>query len=140
MHYMESSIEALGVYLHLAAASHRRNQPLVRSRLLVLCGVMAYWLGLDGVADHCRTLVLDQNQSHLLGRFADFDAALADDEFIALLRQLYRRYPREKAEQMLASLGIDPAGERATYYTDLEYAASLLGVSPAQLTPPDEQS
>ena len=36
----------------------------------------------------------------------------------------------EKAERMLSSLGIEMARERDTYYSDREYAAALLGVSP----------
>ena len=39
----------------------------------------------------------------------------------------------EKAEHMLSLLGIELAGERETYYTDHEYAASLLGVSTEEL-------
>jgi hypothetical protein len=39
----------------------------------------------------------------------------------------------EKAEHILSSLGIQLAGERETYYTDHEYAASLLGLSTDEL-------
>ncbi len=59
--------------------------------------------------------------------------ALADDEFLCLLKQLQRRYPQEKAERLLQSLGIELGGERATYYSDFEYAAALLGTTPETL-------
>jgi hypothetical protein len=60
-------------------------------------------------------------------------AALEDDQFQTFLRKLRRDFPMEKAEHMLDSLGIEIARERAAYYTDHEYAASLLGVTQEEL-------
>ena len=39
----------------------------------------------------------------------------------------------EKAEQLLQSLDIDAESERRAYYSDYEYAAALLGTTPAAL-------
>ncbi len=119
----------LGLYLHLAKAGERRRRPLVRDRFLVLAGMIAARLKLAPVAAYCRHLILENNPGHMIRRWESFSEALEDDEFLLLLRQIQRRYPLEKAEQLLSKLGIDMSQERQTYYSDKEYAASILGVS-----------
>src|SRR5688572_17354005 len=130
---MSTAAEPLAMYLHLARASQQRQQPLVRDKMLLLAGAIAAERGLDQVAACCRQRVLAHNVGHLIGRYASFSAALEDDSFQIYLRKLRRDFPLEKAEHMLDSLGIQLAGERDTYYTAHEYAASLLGVSTEEL-------
>jgi hypothetical protein len=124
---------ALSIYLHLAAASGRRRRPHVRDRFLLLAGVVATELNLDPIAAHCRKLVLQHNPQHLIRRWGTVRQALSDEEFLCFLKQLRRRYPQEKAEQLLQSLDIDTTSERRAYYSDYEYAAALLGTTPAAL-------
>jgi hypothetical protein len=121
------------MYLHLARASQQRRRPLVRDKMLLLAGAIAAEQGLMQVAACCRQRVLAHNAGHLIGQYATFSAALADERFQTFLRKLRRDFPQEKAEHMLDSLGIQLAGERETYYTTHEYAASLLGVSTDEL-------
>ena len=130
---MSEGIDVLASYLHLARASQLRQRPHVRDRLLVLAGVAAARLSLARIAAYCRHLVLQHNPRHLLGRWATVDEALQQEDFLSLLRTLQRRYPWERAEQMLARLGIERGHERDAYYTDEEYAAALLGVSEVDL-------
>ena len=130
---MNNPVEQLGLYLHLARASQQRRRPLIRDRLLVLAGVIAAELDLHTVAAHCRQQVLDHNPRHFVRHWPHFASALADEEFQSQLRQLQRRYPREKAEQMLDSLGIQMAREREAYFSDYEYAAAILGQSTDEL-------
>jgi hypothetical protein len=130
---MSQPVELLGLYLHLAQASRKRNRPHVRDRLLVLAGVIAARMNLPEVSAYCRMQVLAHNPGHLIGRWPDLTAALGDSDFLHLLRQLQRRYPQEKAEQLLANLGVQRARERETYFTDEEYAAAILGHSPESL-------
>jgi hypothetical protein len=130
---MDDAPRQLGVYLHLAQASLRRNRPLVRSRLLLLAAVAAANSHLPGVAGYCRRAILAQNPQHLIRQWPSVGQALLDDEFLQFLRQVRRRYPAEKAEQMLASLGMDMAHEREAYFSDVEYAAAILGVAVADL-------
>lgn len=130
----------LGLYLHLARASGQRQQPHARDRLLVLAGVIAARMSLPAVAAYCRRAVLEHNPGHMLRRWETLRDALADPDFLHFLKQLQRRYPQEKAERMLSTLGIDMARERETYYSDAEYAASLLGVSLEQLRDDGEDS
>ena len=73
--------------------------------------------------------MLEHNPQHLIRRWPTIQQALLDDEFLCLLRQLRRRYPQEKAEQLLQSLDIDAESERRAYYSDYEYAAALLGTT-----------
>lgn len=125
--------EILPIYLHLAAASHRRRRPHARDRFLLLAAAAAADMQLDPVVTRCRRLVLEHNPQHLVRRWPTIQQALLDDEFLCLLRQLRRRYPQEKAEQLLQSLDVDVDSERRTYYSDYEYAAALLGTTTAAL-------
>ena len=133
---MSSSVEQLGIYLHLARASDQRRRPLVRDRLLILAGAIAADIELDAVAACCRHPVLLHHPHHLLRQWPTLTAALNTEDFRCHLSQLFRRYPQEKAEQMLESLGIQLANERDTYFSDFEYAAAILGTTPDAL---DEQ-
>lgn len=126
---MSSDVEQLALYLHLARASQMRQRLLVRDRLLVVAGAMAADAGLGRIAAFCRHKILEHNPAHMMRRWDDFPAALEDEEFRQFHRQVARRFPREKAEQMLQSLGIQLANEREAYYSDEEYAASIWGVT-----------
>jgi len=126
---MMSPGNLLAMYLHLAAASHRRRRPHVRDRFLLLAAAAAAELGLSPVVAHCRKLVLEHNPRHLIGRWPTVQQALIDEEYLCFLRQLRRRYPQEKAEQLLQSLESDAENERRAYYSDYEYAAALLGTT-----------
>jgi hypothetical protein len=130
---MACDIRHLATYLHLARASELRQRMLVRDRLLVIAGAMAQAAELPRIAALCRAKILDHNANHMVRRWEDFAAMAGDGQFQPFLAQLQRKYPIEKAEQMLQSLGIQLASERDTYYSDEEYAASIWGVSLARL-------
>jgi hypothetical protein len=123
----------LGTYLHLARASQLRLQPMVRDKLLVLAGVQAESMGLAPISAVCRERVLAHNARHMIRKWPTLEIALADERFCAYLKQLKRRYSKEKIEHMLATLGIELGRERALYANDLEYAAALLDVEPAAI-------
>jgi hypothetical protein len=130
---MATEVYELALYLHLARASESRQQMLVRDRLLVIAASIAVDEQLPLIAACCRQRILDHNPGHLVRRWQPTEEANNDPDFQTFLKQMRRRYPREKAEQMLASLGLDMARERETYYSDYEYAAALLGATPEQL-------
>jgi hypothetical protein len=130
---MSEPVDLLGLYLHLAQASQRRQRPHVRDRLLVIAGVIATRMDLEPIAAFCRHVILQHNPHHLLKRWPTLADAMQDDGFQHFLKQLQRRYPQERAERMLSSLGIDMARERQSYYSDTEYAAALLGQTPQSL-------
>jgi hypothetical protein len=125
--------EQLALYLHLARASELRNRPWVRDKLLVLAGACAVERGLDLIAAFCRRRILSNNPGHLVGHHPSLAMALDDERFQGYLVQLRRRYSRERAEHMLGLLGIDLVHEREGYVTLYEYAAALLGTTPAEL-------
>jgi len=127
---MPEADQTLGTYLHLVQASRLRRQPMVRDKLLVLAGVQALEMGLEPIAALCRHRVLAHNPRHLVRRWPTLAAALDDGEFQLYLKQLRRRYSREKLEHMLTSLRIELGRERQAYDSDLEYAAALLGTRP----------
>ena len=129
---MSSPANLLGLYLHLAGASQRRGQPQVRDRFLVIAGTIAARMELATIDVHCRQIVLAHNPRHLVRRWPSFAAALDDSDFLHFLKQLQRRYPQEKAEQLLDGLGIDMACEREAFASDEEYAGNLLrSIDPA---------
>ncbi len=130
---MSEPIDILALYLHLATASQRRHRPHVRDRLLVIAASIAARCDLPRIAGYCRSKVLEHNPYHLLRRWETVEQALQDSDFLHLLRSVQRRYPLEKAERLLDTLGIEQGRERDSYYTDEEYAASLLGTSLAEL-------
>lgn len=123
----------LGMYLHLARASHARQQPMVRDKLLIMAGVQAQEMGLEEISALCRHKILAHNSRHLIRRWSTLNAALADERFQSYLKQLRRRYSAEKIEHMLHSLGIELGRERDAYFSDLEYAASLLDTQPEKI-------
>lgn len=121
------------MYLHLARANERRQRHLVRDKLLVLAAVAAARRQLDHVAHYCRQKILLHNPAHLVGHWPTLSLALIDDDFLYYVGHLARRYPLEKAEHMLGTFGIELACERRLYQDDQEYAAAILGTSPAGL-------
>ncbi len=123
---MAEADRLLGMYLHLARASKMRQQPLVRAKLLVLAGVQAQEMGLEQISALCRHRVLAQNPRHLVRRWPTIEQALSTEPFQTHLKQLRRRYSREKVEHMIDSLGIEMGQEREAYFSDSEYAAALL--------------
>lgn len=130
---MNSPVDLLGMYLHLARAAAQRQRPLVRDRLLVLAAAIAADLQLPTIAACCRAKVLEHNPGHLLARWPTVVEASEQDEFTALRRQLVRKYSPERVEQLMQSLKIEWQSERAAYYSDEEYAAALLGLTVADL-------
>ena len=125
--------QILGMYLHLASASEKRQRHMVRDKLLVLAGSCAMEMELPLVPAGCRRKILSNNPGHLLKKYSNFQQALADSAFQTYQKHLERDFPLEKAEYMLQSLGIDQANARAAYYNDEEYAAALLGTTSEKL-------
>ena len=116
----------LAVYLRLAIASQSRRRPHACDRFLLLAGVAAVELEYDAISAGCRTLLLAHNPQHLVRRWPTFEAALANEDFLCLLKQVRRRYPQERAEQLLQSLDVDLLREREDYMSDLEHAGAQL--------------
>ena len=131
---MVPSMELLANYLYLARASGTRQRPEVRARLLVLAAVAAAYGSLNRIAAYCRQLVLQHNPHHLIGRWETVADALTEEDFLHFLRHLERRYPLERVERMLVTLGFQLTNERDTYYSDEEYAASLLNITTDRLS------
>ena len=127
---MSDESHELGVLLHLAQASLRRQRPLVRGRLLVLCSVFAANRQLHKLSQYCRAQILQHNPQHMIGKWPSVAEALLDDDFLTLLNRIRRSYPIERAEQLLDSLGIDANNEQHTYYTLEEWSAAILNVEP----------
>jgi len=131
---MLQPIDLLGTYLHLARASQVRQRPHVRDRLLVLAGTLASRMRLSRIAACCREQVLKHNPRHMLSRWSTISEALQSVDFLHLLRHLQQRFSPERCERLRENLGIDLARERASYYSDEEYAAALLGTNPQRLS------
>lgn len=130
---MSEPIDILALYLHLAQASEKRCRPHVRDRLLVVAAADAARMHLFRISRYCRRRILQHNPRHVIGRWESVEDALEDADFLSVLRSIQRRYPQEKAERLLANLGIERGREREVYYDDEEYAAALLGTTREEL-------
>jgi hypothetical protein len=130
---MSEPIEILGLYLHLAGASQRRQRPHVRDRMLLISAMIAARMDLPRISAYCRREILIHNPRHLIGRWQRVEEAIDHPDFLHLLKSVQRRYPQERAERLLANLGIERGRERDAYYSDEEYAAALLGSTPDEL-------
>lgn len=127
---MTEAQQTLAVYLHLARASELRRRWLVRDKLLLLSAYRAHHLQLDELAERCRKRLLAHNPGHLLGRFSSVAEASQDEGVIGLCRHAERIFPRERAEYLLQSLGVEMGSPEATYATPEEYLQSILGPAP----------
>ena len=115
---MSEPIDILGLYLHLAQASEKRQRPHVRDRLLVAAAAIATRMRLFRISRYCRRKILQHNPRHAIRRWENLDEALEDPDFLSILRSIQRRYPLEKAERLLVALGIERGREREAYYDD----------------------
>lgn len=117
---------ALLAFAKLAEISKAKQQLLPCDKFLVLAGAEACRAGYPRLAARCRELVLGHNHAHLLKRFSDFPAALADADFQTFLKQLARFCPLERAELLLQQLDIDVRALAAAENANLEIAAADL--------------
>ncbi len=129
---MRQPIEVLAMYLELARASAKRQRPLVSARFLVLSMSMACQMGLERIARYCRTLILEQNPHHLVRNWLPSDGSDAEN-LLSLTQQLKRRYPLERAEQLLSQLNICVEDESHLFADHEEYAAHVLGETPQSI-------
>jgi len=133
-----SDSQNLGIYLHLARASQRRNRLHVRDRLLVLSAAIAANQQLHKLSAYCRAEILEHNPQHMVRKWETVEEALLDEEFLTLLKRIRSEYSSERAEQLLQALGIEMANERAAYYSDQEWAASILDLDSAAFNNEDD--
>lgn len=124
---MPPPVELLGTYLLLVRGAERRNQPLVRDRVLVLAAVLAAQMeGLTPIAECCRERVLQHNRGHMLSRWPTVALARQHEDFQSLVNQLASRYGTERVEQLVVQLGVGAGPGRDAYASDGEFAAALL--------------
>jgi hypothetical protein len=125
---MTPPADLVATYLQLARVSVLRGRPYVRDKLLLLAAAIAASSDLPMTAKICRERILRHNPQHWIGRYSTAEEAMADDDFVGLVRQAQRRYSPERAEQMLESLGIPLTAAREKYFTSRAMISSLLGV------------
>ena len=107
--------------------------------MLILAGIQAANMNFYRLSQYCRAQIIEHNPRHMVGRWKSISEALLNEEFATFAKSVSRRFPLERAEQMLDSLGIDISNERAAYFDDLEYAAAILSVEPQQLSDNQER-
>ena len=132
---MSALIDLLALYLHLARASQR---PLVRDRLLVIAGCNAARMKLNRIDEYCRRLILGF-VSKPVAEVAKTSDKPRNSELLAssatkkrssrsVLRQSLEHNPQHTISRWPSfSAAIE---ERDTYYSDEEYAATILGITP----------
>jgi hypothetical protein len=99
-------------YVQLAWLSHQKRQRLRRDQFFLLAGVEACRAGWPQLGERCRELLLTSNPHHMASKFSSLADALRNADFQKLVAQHERHYPSERAEHVLADLGIDPRGDQ----------------------------
>lgn len=125
---------AMLVYARLARLAHAKGQSLGRDKFLLLAGIAACRAGWPDIGQLCRSLVLQHNPRHLVGRYASLPDALRSDEFAAFDKRLARWCPYEKAEHLLRELGLSArsaAAERTAGETVRAQLAEIASDGPA---------
>ena len=97
---------AMLAYVKLADLSQQKRQLLGRDKFLLLAAAAACSAGWPEVAQRCQRLVLENNPSHLIGKFATMADALRDPEFQPFRTRLERFCTYEKAEHLLHELQV----------------------------------
>jgi hypothetical protein len=108
---MRDAESAMCAYAQLAWLSHQKRQALARDRFLVQAGAAACEAGWLEVAAECHRLLVGFAPQHQLAQFASFPVALKSDDFQQLVQSITRHCPYERAEHLLAGLGVTPQGD-----------------------------
>jgi hypothetical protein len=98
---------AMLAYARLAAIAWQKRQLPGRDKFLLLAAASACRAGWPDVAERCRELVLAHNPLHLVGHEEAFVVAMRSPDFGPFVRQLERFCSPERAEHLLAELGIE---------------------------------
>ncbi len=118
----------LVIFARLAQAFKNRLQLQDRDRALVMTGVCASMLEMEVIANFCRQLILQNNHGHMLKRFSSFKEALRTEDFVTFLKQVRRKLPTEKAENLLVEFGYQCDVKRRDYDDPDVYISAVLGV------------
>jgi len=116
------------IFARLAQAFKNRLQMQDRDRALIMVGVCASMLEMEVIANFCRQLILQNNHGHMLKRFENFREALRTEDFVTFLKQVRRKLPTEKAENLLVEFGYQCDVKRRDYTDPDVYIAAVMGV------------
>lgn len=116
------------IFARLAQAFKNRLQMQDRDRALVMTGVCASMLEMEVIASFCRQLILKNNPGHMLKRSESFHEALREEGFVTFLKQVRRKLPTEKAENLLVEFGYKCDVKRRDYTDPNVYIAAVMGV------------
>jgi hypothetical protein len=120
--------QELILFLRLAQAYKSRRMMQDRNRALVMAGTCAALMEMKSIAKLCRAQILQHNQGHMLRKWESFSEAIEDGDFQALLRQIRRKLPEERAEELLEELDYRCDVRKADHQTNESFAAAVMGV------------
>lgn len=120
-------------YLLLAEAAGTRERPFVRNRILSAALMVAWKANKPATAEACRRSIIAQNPGHLLNHWANVADAVVDDEFILLAEAMGRKYPVERVEQLLQTLGIERTSAIDRSGSKEALVAQILQIDPASI-------
>ena len=125
---MSDLLTEMVLFLRLAIAFRNRLQMPDRDRALVLSGAYASLLKMSPISAFCKQLILQNNHGHMIRKWATFDDALNEPDFMVFLKQVRRRLPVERAETLLLEFGYECDVKKPDYDSDVAYAAAIMGV------------
>lgn len=120
--------QELILYLRVAQAFKNRLQMSDRDRALLMAATCAHVLQMHSLANFCQKLILQNNQGHMMRKYAKFSDAVDDSDFGVFLKTVRRKLGPENAEAQLATLGYQCDVRPGDYETKEEFAAAVMGV------------
>lgn len=130
---MNGAHRLLAIYLELARVSRIRRRPFVTDRLLLVAGHIAHLGGWPSIESACKNEILHDNPAHALHRYDTIGGAAVAEDFQSILRNAYRRYPKERVEILVARLEIDVVARLSEFPTIGKYIESLFAFCPPRL-------
>ncbi len=130
---MLDPFQELILYLRVAQAFKDRLQMSDRDRALVMAGTCASVLQMSSIANFCRKLILQNNQGHMLRKYAAFSEALEDSDFGVFVKQVRKKLSPESAHSNLQAMDYHCEVLPSDYETKIEFAAAVMGIDASWL-------
>lgn len=120
--------QELILFLRLARAFKERSKLPDRDRALVMAGTCAALLEMNSIAKLCRAQILQHNHGHMIRKWETFSIAIEDGDFQSLLRQIRKKLPEDRAEELLAEFDYRCPVRKSDHDSNESFAAAVMGV------------
>ena len=99
-----------------------------RDKALVIGGACASMMQMKAIEKFCRSVILQRNHGHMLKRWETITEALEYEDFHLLLKQIKKKLPEERAEEILEEFDYRCAVRKSDHTSNESFAAAVLGL------------